>query len=275
MTLSTQSVLEFGIEPTLDILNQGFSDYIVPIHLEYANFQRMLRLDSIDATLSKVVFSGGESVGIGLVAHRGWSSRLAGMAVLPTARRSGVGKWLLDQLIEDAQVRGDHRMELEVIIGNDPAIQLYQDAGFQTIRRLLSFKLENPLGESHDFKITDIREIARLVAANGIPNLPWQLSWETLAQSGPPSQGCQLDSAWAVISPPERSGIQIQSLIVDPSFRGKGRASRLLRALFDKYPEKTWHVPAFYPEEMGPFFESVGFEQQKLAQLHMELDLKS
>ena len=274
MTLSTQTVLEYGFEATLDIINQGFSDYMVPIHLDRAGFQRMLRLDSIDVTLSKVVFRDGECVGAGLIAHRGWSSRLAAMAIIPTARRSGAGKWLLDQLMENAQNRGDQRMELEVILGNDPAIQLYQNAGFQTIRRLLSFKQLNPLGESHNFEKSDIREIAKLVASNGLPKLPWQLSSETLAQFGPPSQGCQLDSAWAVITSPEQSVIQLQSLIVDPALRGQGRATSLLRALFARYPNKTWQVPALFPEEMGPVFESVGFEHSKASPITYGIGFK-
>jgi ribosomal protein S18 acetylase RimI-like enzyme len=270
MNLSTQSIQEYGVEATLEILTQGFSDYIVPIHLDVTRFYRMLRADSVDLAFSKVVLMNGECAGAGLVARRGWSNRLAGMAVIPIARRLGIGKWLLDHLMEAARDRGDQCIELEVIVGNDPAIQLYQNAGFQTIRKLLSFKLENPRGESSPFEKTDIRKIAQHVAANGLPRLPWQLSAETLAQSGPHSLGFQRDSAWVVISNPDYKDIQIQSLIVDPAFRRKGKASRLLRALFARFPNKTWHVPAICPGELGPFFESVGFIPQELSQLHME-----
>ena len=270
MNLSTQSLLAYGINATLEILNQGFSDYFVPIEFDYAGFNRMLRMESIDAALSRVVFKQDECVGVGLVAHRGWSSRLGGMAIIPTARSSGIGKWLLNQIMEDVKNLGYQRMELEVILGNDPAIHLYQKAGFQTIRRLLGFKGVNPVGESHTLEKTDIREIAKQVAANGFPKLPWQVSSENLSQFGPPSHGFELDSAWIVISSPDKPVIQIQSLIVEPAMRGKGRASRLLRAMFDRYPEKTWQVPAIFPEEMGPVFEFVGFEPQTLSQLHME-----
>jgi hypothetical protein len=47
----------------------------------------------------------------------------------------------------------------------------------------------------------------------------------------------------------------------------------LLRALFAKYPNKTWHVPAIFPEEMTGFFEKAGFEKEDLGQFQMKLEL--
>ena len=38
MNLTLQSVLDYGLEPTVDLLNLGFSDYIVPIVLDLALF---------------------------------------------------------------------------------------------------------------------------------------------------------------------------------------------------------------------------------------------
>lgn len=55
--------------------------------------------------------------------------------------------------------------------------------------------------------------------------------------------------------------------------REKGLARRLLQALFAKYPNKTWHVPAIFPEEMGGFFEKTGFEKEDLGQFQMKLTL--
>jgi len=274
MKLNSKSVLDFGLMETMEIFNQGFSDYLIPIRMDPVNFHRMICIDSIDVTLSRVVIDqDGKGLGLGLIARRGWNSRLAGMAIVPPARGKGVGQWLMDILIEEAKIRGDHRMELEVIKGNDSAINLYRKNGLQTFRKLLSFSITSPLGEPHDLVPIDIREVANKVAAYGLPKLPWQISSESLAQSTPPYLAFYLDSAWAVIASPQEDQIQIRSLVVDPDHRRQGRASRLFRGLFYRFKGKTWVVPALFPEEMEGFFEYLGFRKQPLSQYQMEIKL--
>ena len=66
--------------------------------------------------------------------------------------------------------------------------------------------------------------------------------------------------------------IVFRSILVMPEERGWGQGSRLLRALFDKFRDKRWIIPAIFPEELGAFFKKLGFEQQKLSQFQMELE---
>ena len=47
----------------------------------------------------------------------------------------------------------------------------------------------------------------------------------------------------------------------------------MLRALFAASPNKTWHVPAIFPEEMSAVFESVGMKREELSQWQMRLEL--
>ena len=54
-------------------------------------------------------------------------------AVAPSARRRGVGEFLLNGLLEDAKRRGMKRATLEVRIGNTAAIALYEKWGFTSI----------------------------------------------------------------------------------------------------------------------------------------------
>jgi ribosomal protein S18 acetylase RimI-like enzyme len=55
---------------------------------------------------------------------------LFGMWVDPGFRGAGVGRALVDAVIEQARARGKRRVVLHVVAGNDPAIRLYQQAGF-------------------------------------------------------------------------------------------------------------------------------------------------
>ncbi|MBC8507904.1 MAG: GNAT family N-acetyltransferase, partial [Chloroflexi bacterium] len=186
MDLELQSVLEYGAANTAKLLNQGFSDYIVPIHIGLEQFYGMLRYDSIDITSSRVVIREGKGVGAALIARRGWNSRLAGMAILPDARGQGVGRGLMKALIDEAKKRGDCRMELEVIEQNSPAVYLYQNAGFSILRRLVSYRLENPAGESAPIEEIDLRAMGRQGKLFGISDKPWQASGEQSAALGPP-----------------------------------------------------------------------------------------
>ena len=270
MKLELQSVLDFGISKTANVLNQGFSDYLVPIQLDLPGFFNMLRTSHIDVALSKVVFRNGNAVGVALIARRGWSSRLAGMALIPEARGQKIGQGTMEELLAEAKLRGDRGMELEVIEQNEPAVRLYEKVGFSKIRRLLGFILDLPKGEKGELVEIDIRQLADLVNFYGYSKLPWQVSGESLASMGPPIRAYQMGAAYVVMTDPNAEKIVFRSVLTLPDSRREGNAAQLLQALFFDFPEKTWNVPAIFPEEMGGFFEKLGFKRQELNQFQME-----
>lgn len=53
------------------------------------------------------------------------------LAVAPDARRSGLGRALVEALAEEAKARGARTLFLEVAADNTGAIALYQGAGFE------------------------------------------------------------------------------------------------------------------------------------------------
>lgn len=271
MKLELHSVLDFGISKTASVLNLGFSDYLVPIQLDLPSFHNILRTSHIDVALSRVILQNGKAVGAALIARRGWNSRLAGMSLIPEARNQKIGQWVMEKLITESELRGDRRMELEVIEQNEPAVRLYNKVGFSKIRRLLGYIQESPIGEEGELVEIDIRQLADLVNFFGLPKLPWQVSGESLALMGPPNRAYQLGAAFAVITDPDADKIVFRSVLTLPDSRREGRASQLLQALFFEFPDKTWNVPAIFPEEMGSFFETQGFKLQELSQYQMEM----
>ena len=56
--------------------------------------------------------------------------QITNVAVHPSARRQGIGRALIDQLILDAAARGLEQISLEVRASNEAAIALYERAGF-------------------------------------------------------------------------------------------------------------------------------------------------
>ena len=62
-------------------------------------------------------------------------SDMMNIAVLPEARRAGIGEWLILSLIELLKDRGSRSLALEVRASNTPAISLYKKLGFLQVGR--------------------------------------------------------------------------------------------------------------------------------------------
>ena len=103
MDLDLTTAIDLGLAATVELLNRAFADYLVPISFTEASFLHMGCYDGIDFAASRIVLRAGTPVGAGLIARRGWTCRLAGMALLPEARGQGVGRWSLERLIEEAR----------------------------------------------------------------------------------------------------------------------------------------------------------------------------
>ncbi len=58
---------------------------------------------------------------------------ITNIAVAPDCRRQNIAKQLLQDTMAGAYEKGARRIFLEVRSRNEPAIQLYQNAGFQTV----------------------------------------------------------------------------------------------------------------------------------------------
>src|SRR5215831_9509993 len=128
------SLVLFSARELATILAAGFEDYLIPVRFDPAAVARRIASEAIDAEASQVYFRGGRTVGIILVARRGWTSRIAAMGVNLAVRKGGLGRQMLDDALKAARERGDRRMLLEVFAQNEKAVSLYRHAGF-TVRR--------------------------------------------------------------------------------------------------------------------------------------------
>ncbi len=279
MKRSMLSTIELGLNESVELLNQSFHGYQIPLSFTLSTLLHSCRVDGIDLSVSQVLLQAGEPVGIALIARRGWRCRLAAMALVPAVRGQGVGRWFLTELVEQAKARNERQMVLEVIANNDPAVQLYQRCGFAIQRRLVSYKrpamgTDQPPATDDLLQAVDLQAVATLVTCAGLPDLPWQLSGESLAQVGPPNCGYRLGGAYIALSDPTAATVAIRALVVEPASRGRGAATRLLQTITAAYPAQQFEVPALCPAELGGLFAKAGFHPATLAQWQMALDLR-
>ena len=279
MSLSLKPATEFTIPQLADLMTRSFEGYLVPVNITDTILLTMLRRDGIDLTASRIIMKDDEPSGLALIARRGWTSRLAAMGIVSTARNGGTGTWAMGQLIEEARSRGEKEMLLEVIEQNTAGVKLYEKVGFAKIRRLVGYKLENPQADSaapnakEELEEIDIRDLARQVTDHGLKDLPWQLSGATIMHHTPPSRAYRLNDAYCLISNPEALDVSISSVLVKARSRGAGLSAVLMRALFARFPNKVWRVSPIFPEEMGVIFEQVGMTRETLSQWQMSLKL--
>jgi GNAT superfamily N-acetyltransferase len=196
------------------------------------------------------------------------------MGIAKEVRGKGIGTWFMEKLIEEARERNDREMTLEVIEQNEAAVKLYKNQGFEIVRRLIGLIHTNgkqePKIELHEI---DLREMGHLVLQHGLPDLPWQLSGESIAVLHPPACAYKNGKAYVAISDPDANDVVIHSLLVEPCARGNELSVELLNHVIAKHPGRVWHVPAIWPEELGVIFERAGFQREALSQWQMRLNL--
>lgn len=268
----------YSLPDLVKLLNRGFEDYFISIRFTTDLFSNMLRKDGIRLPDSRVLVADDQACGIALIAPRRdlRTSRLAAMGIARETRGKGAGSWFMKELIRDACKRGEHEMVLEVIEQNEPAVKLYWNCGFETVRRLVGYTYKDPNGTGKvkgNLHEIDLGEMGRLIARHGLPDLPWQLSGESITQMYPPPHAYREENASIVLSNPDAEHVVIWSLLVEPEARGKGLGTHILKRVLANWAGKTWHVPALCPEEFGSIFERAGFEKETLSQWQMKLVL--
>jgi ribosomal-protein-alanine N-acetyltransferase len=77
----------------------------------------------------------GDSGGFILVRAAGGEAEILTLAVVPAARRRGIGSALISAACRQAQEMGADAMFLEVSRSNEPAITLYTQLGFREVGR--------------------------------------------------------------------------------------------------------------------------------------------
>jgi len=150
------------------LFSAGYEGYLVPVQVDEAALSSMVAAWDIDLTRSRVALRDGEPVGVCLLGVRGARGWIGGLGVVPAARRQGVGRALMQAVLDQAP----SLVTLEVIERNEPAIKLYEELGFARTRILEVWSLAaaTPAAE------------ARTVTPRplGQSCLPWQRADESL-----------------------------------------------------------------------------------------------
>ncbi len=274
MRIELVRVENWGIARTTELLNRAFADYLVKIAFTEASLATMVTTDSVSLADSCVALVEGEPAGVALIARRGDTSRVAGMALVPAARRCGAGGALVRELLAQARARRDRRMLLEVITTNAPAVRLYEQTGFRRLRQLVGFTGAGSGAPGPDALVaTELGAVGAMMTRWHDADWPWQISGATVATLAAPHVGWRAGRAWGAISDPALATITVRGLAVEGGAPDRGAAVEWLRGLMARHAGKQWRASAVWPESCAAWFEGAGWVRSSLAQWQMEYPL--
>jgi ribosomal protein S18 acetylase RimI-like enzyme len=215
----------FGGATRAALFEAGYAGYVVPVHMDAATLETITAAWDVDLDRSRVALRDGVPVGFVYLGVRGDRSWIGGLGVVESERRRGTGRALMEAALAEAP--GD--VLLEVIDSNEPAIRLYEELGFERVRRLDVWSLTAEVPAS-----TATPAEPRLVEEDA----PWQRARPSLEGAA----AFEVDGGAVVFRPGERVNV------LQLSARDETAARELLAAAKGDAPSLHYvNVPSDAP----------------------------
>jgi ribosomal protein S18 acetylase RimI-like enzyme len=157
----------------------AYEGYFIPFALDESAFRAMVDAYDDDLDASRVALVDGEPVGICKLALRGDQGWIDGVGVVPAHRGTGVGRALMKAAVGESRDRGVRDLWLEVLVQNEPAIRLYESLGFEQVRDVEVWALDDFV--SHRHKLSTLA-LAEALGREERP--PWQRADESVRNAG-------------------------------------------------------------------------------------------
>lgn len=123
---------------------EAFSDYVVPYQPTLDALQRMFVINGVDFGFSVGAFDGEKIIGFIVNAAGDWAGRRtvynSGTGVLSDYRKQGISRKMFEFALPVLKENKIEQCLLEVVTENAPAVNLYQNLGFEITRELSVFK---------------------------------------------------------------------------------------------------------------------------------------
>ncbi|HOO74643.1 MAG TPA: GNAT family N-acetyltransferase [Tepiditoga sp.] len=145
----------------LNLVNEVFSDYIVPVNWTINSFKRDIKEYSISSEESFIVFEDEKPVGFSIVSVRGLRGRIDSFGVLKDRRGTGLASEILKRTTESLKWKGIHNIILEVEQNEKRPINFYEKHGFRMKRKLETLILKTNENDKNIYKY--MREDAKWI----------------------------------------------------------------------------------------------------------------
>jgi ribosomal protein S18 acetylase RimI-like enzyme len=282
--ISYKRCSEVDIELVHNAFSIGFSDYIIKIQMPQEAFvSRFFGPEGNSLDTSFIALDGERPVGLilgGIKNYDGIKTMRCGtMAVDPEYRGIEVSKRLMELHREEAITQGCRQLFLEVIVGNDRAINFYKRLGYEKIYDLCYYslndfsKISNGTNSKAVIKAIGIEQLKKFAQRSSDVHINWQNDLDYIEKSD--NQICLgaylNDELIAVVS--MNKNAKISYLYVDR----KHRSSHIACSLILKAAEalNITKLSIGFPNNASiiGFLNHVGFKKDHISQYEMYLTL--
>jgi GNAT superfamily N-acetyltransferase len=160
--------------------NEGFQGYFADMTMTIERFTDRFGMEGLSPALSVIAFDG--DIPVGMIVNGikeikgekvGWNG---GTAVAPAYRKQGVGKVMMDFVLDVYAENGVTVATLEAIRENEKAIALYEQKGYRIFDRLVHLKQNGKLQlpEAQNFTIQPMRPPQVVPLSFYVQHAPWQ-----------------------------------------------------------------------------------------------------
>jgi ribosomal protein S18 acetylase RimI-like enzyme len=271
---------EVNIDLVYNAFSVGFSDYIIKIQMPKEAFvSRFFGPEGNSLDVSFIALLEGRSIGLvlgGIKEYEGIKTMRCGtMAVDPEFRGMGVSQKLMELHREEALKQGCKQLFLEVILGNDRAINFYHRLGYEKIYDLYYYSTKDvgPIKEKVNPEINvkpiTMNELRRFAERGSDVHINWQNDLDYIEKSE--NQLCI--GAFADDELVGAAGVnknsRINYLYVDKRYRGRNMASTLLARAAEDLSLDRFSVGLPNNSSIVGFLKKLGFNKDNIAQYEM------
>jgi len=181
MNLELRPAASLSTSELAALFSRGYEGYVIPFQVDEDALRFMTETFDLDLAAGRVAFRGDDAVGLANLAIRGTRGWIGGLGVVPTARRQGVARVLMEAVHEQARARGLRELWLEVIEENEAAFALYEKLGYQLLRWVEVATLDADRGASDGVDEAPVEDALARIRSLRREREPWQREDATLA----------------------------------------------------------------------------------------------
>lgn len=271
---------EVDMDLVFNAFNIGFSDYIIKFDMTQDFFvKKFFGPEGNILESSFMALDDKKPVGVvlsGIKEYDGIKTiRCGALAVDPQYRGRGVSKRLMELHKEEGINKGCKQLFLEVIVGNDRAINFYNNLNYDKIYDLVYFslnditKLKEKDALTLEVRIIDIVELRKSKEEIKDVHLNWQGDMEYIEKSKDQlNLGAYINNKLVGAVSVNKSS-KISYIWVESSLRHKGVATKLLVKAAEEL--NLSKLSAGFPNNarVEGFLKHIGFERDKVSQYEM------
>ncbi|PGM28550.1 GNAT family N-acetyltransferase [Bacillus cereus] len=272
---------EVSIDLVYEAFKDGFSDYIIKMDVSKEDFiKRFFGPEGNSLEHSLLALDGDKSVGVILGGIKVYESiktmRCGTLAVHPEFRGIGVSQKLFELHKEEATQNKCKQLFLEVIVGNNRAIQFYKKLGYEKVYDLSYYNL-NDLTEimNKSNKNIEVKQLEFPTFKVEIQkwlnfHINWQNDIDYIEKTNHTFYGAYVDSEIKASVCVNEQG-KISFIFIDKDYRNIGVGTKLLQVASEELKLSSLSIGFPNNNLLEGFLKKSGFKKNSLAQYEMYL----